>query len=547
MAPTPAVRSAGWTGWIGLGLHAALWRRMRHLADESWWMRNSGAVQIAQLRALLSRARATRFGRAHGFARLARLPAAELSAAYRGAVPIGDWLAFREPVARMRCEGETDLLWPGRIDDFAQTSGTTGGEKYLPVSRELLRSNLHAARDLFAYVARFGVPLGRLFAGRLLFLGGSTSLETNALGIRTGDLSGIVSRRVRWPMTLVALPPRDIALMGDWSRKLEAMARVSARHDVRLIAGVPTWVLALCDRVMEQTGARCIRELWPNLMLYIHGGVRYDPFEPRVRRAYCGRTDGDDIPARLEVYAASEAFVAIQDRPGDRGLRVIVDGGVYYEFVPASQAGRPDAEAFGVAEVERGERYAVVVSTCAGLWRYAVGDVVEFDTIPARADGRGGEGPARLRIVGRTSHFINAFGEHVIVEQIETAVAEASRQTGLVVGEFTAGPVYPEPGQPGALELAIELEQAGPEAVERFGRAFDEALCRQNLDYTAKRAGNAGMGPPRITVLPRGSFERYLAQAGRAGGQHKCPRCANDRELLDRVTAAARGAVGAAG
>jgi hypothetical protein len=332
--------------------------------------------------------------------------------------------------------------------------------------------------------------------------------------------------------------------MSHWPSKIEAMADACIGQDIRMITGMPSWAIVLMERVIALAHERgrpvsTIREIWPNLRIFVHGGVKYAPFEPRVRQFWSGSPTGEDVPARLELYPASEGFVAIQDLPGDPGLRLNADIGLFHEFVPLERVNEPDPPAFACDEVEKGQRYVVVLSTCAGLWRYILGDVVEFDSIPCRMDGAGGDGPSRLRIVGRHRHFINAFGENLIVEHIENAVAAAARATGLVVGEFTAAPVYPAPGQKGAVELAIEVAgDAGP-AIAGFGPAFDAALKGQNLDYTTKRTDSLSMVEPRITPLPVGTFYRWMAAKGKLGGQHKCPRCANGREIIDGVLSVA--------
>jgi hypothetical protein len=314
-----------------------------------------------------------------------------------------------------------------------------------------------------------------------------------------------------------------------------------------MVCGMCSWALVLFDRVMNLTREQgkqvtTLKDVWPNLSMFVHGGVKYAPFDPRIRNAWSGSPDGPDLPRRLELYPASEGFVAIQDRMGDPGLRLNVDMMNFYEFVPLERINDQDPPAFTCENVEKGQKYVVVLSTCAGLWRYVLGDVVEFDTIPARLGGEGGEGPCRLRIVGRHRHFVNAFGENLIVEHIENAVAKAARIAGLIVGEFSACPVYPP--TPG-LELAVEIEAGdAPSSLGMFRDAFDAALKEQNADYTTKRTDGVGMAPPTITPLPPGSFHRWMESRGKLGGQHKCPRCANHREFVEAVVSLVRASVG---
>ncbi len=533
-----------WTGLVGAALRAYLGRRIAALSDSPAWARRSASIQRAQLRGLLRAASGTEFGRENGFGRLAALPDAEILGAYQAAVPVCDWYAYKDRIARMREGGEHDVLWPGLVRDFAQTSGTTAGDKYIPVSRAMLASNARAAMDIFAHAVRFGVSLPRLLSGRSLFLGGSSDLAANEHGVRTGDLSGIVVPMIRWPVSAIYLPGRRVALMSHWPSKIEAMARACLDHDVRMVSGMPSWAIVLFERVIalaRERGRKAERllDVWPNFGLFVHGGVKYAPFDPKVRQVVGGRADGDDVAQRLELYPASEAFVAIQDRRGDPGLRLNVDGGNFFEFVPLEEIASPSPRAFACEQVEKGQRYVVVLSTCAGLWRYVLGDVVEFATVPGRLGGGGGEGPCRLRIVGRHRHFINAFGENLIVEHIETAVARAAQESGVVTGEFTAAPVYPRQGLKAGLELAIEVEGRLVGSLSRFGEVFDRALKDQNVDYTTKRTDGLGMGEPTITPLPPGTFHRWLESKGKLGGQHKCPRCANGREVIDAVKGSA--------
>lgn len=524
---------AAWTSVVGTGLKAALSRRARLLEDRAVWAQNSGAIQRAELRGLLERAQSTAFGKRHGFQRIHAITSDQgLLEAYRDAVPVREYLALRDEwLEPMRTQAIPDHCWPGVVRDWAQTSGTTAGDKYVPVSKDLLRHNMRSALDIYAHALRRGMSLPKLFGGKIVFLGGSTDLAENEQGVRTGDLSGIVTQLIRWPLSTVYLPGKRVALMSDWTEKMAAMSELAANADVRAISGMPSWSIVLFERVIELARARgldttCVRDVWPNFDLFIHGGTRFTPFEPRVRELWSGSPTGDDVPNRIEVYAASEAFVAVQDEPGQPSMRLNIDSGVVYEFVPVEEIASEHPSAFLCDKVEKGQRYVVVLSTCAGLWRYVLGDVVEFDSIPP-------EGPARLRIVGRHKHFINAFGENLIVEHIETAVAHAAEKTGARIGEFTAAPVYPDPttGVRAGLELAVEWHSPRS-LMEAFGREFDLSLKAQNVDYTTKRKDDLGMRPPTITTLPGGTFHDWLARRGKLGGQHKCPRCANHREII---------------
>ncbi|MCU0689522.1 MAG: GH3 auxin-responsive promoter family protein, partial [Phycisphaerales bacterium] len=392
-----------------------------------------------------------------------------------------------------------------------------------------------------------------IMTGKCVFLGGSTDMETNAHGIKTGDLSAIVTPLIRWPLTQIYLPGKQIALMSHWPSKIQAIAEACIDQDVRMISGMASWGLVLLEKVLELARSRgrkadCIRDVWPNWTLFVHGGVKYTPFQPRVAKAWSGDPK-TDVPYRLELYPASEGFIALQDTRADPGLRLCSDVWNFYEFVPLEEIDSPNPRAFMAHEVEKGQKYVVTMSTCAGLWRYVIGDVVEFDTICAapesiRGGDRGyGDGPSRLRIVGRHRHFINAFGENLIVENVENAAAAAAAATGLEIGEFTAGPVYPTESTRAGHEVVVEMATvpAGP-MLERFADAYDKGLMAGSVDYGIKRTGALGMQPPTATVVPLGTFHQWMASRGKLGGQNKVPRCANHRDFVDGVSAMGRAA-----
>lgn len=535
------------TSLVGTGLRLYRASRIRHLSNINYWTQNTAQIQLTQLRWLLNTAANTEFGRKNNFAKLATLPSENLLPAYQSAIPASDISAFREPITRMRDHAQRDVLWPGLVRHYAQTSGTTAGDKFIPVSDEMLKSNYLAALDIFAHSHRFGISLPGLMTGKCVFLGGTTKLDTNQHGIKTGDLSGIVTPLIRWPLTQIYLPGAEIALMSDWPKKIDAMAKVCLNADVRMVSGMASWGLVLFEKVLELARAQgrkadTLRDVWPNWQLFVHGGVKYTPFEPRVRKVWSGSSDGPDVPHRLELYPASEGFIALQDTPHDPGLRLCSDVKNFYEFIPLEEIDAVNPRAFMCHQVEKGQRYVVCMSTCAGLWRYIIGDVVMFDTIPAapewsRGGDRGhGEGPCRLRIVGRHRHFINAFGENLIVENIETAVAAAAKATGLLIGEFTASPVYPTESTRAGLEVVVELDPqtpASPDRIAAFSQAVDASLLQQVVDYGVKRTGALGMQPPTISPVPLGTFHRWMASRGKLGGQNKVPRCANNRDYVD--------------
>lgn len=544
-SPTPDAPPTA-TSLVGRGIALRVARRRRKLANLDWWKKHTAQVQLRELSGLLSAGSFCRYGRDRRFERILGLPdPVERYKAFTKAVPVSDWYAFKDDIAEMREQGRRGVLWPGLVTRFAQTSGTTAGDKFIPVSDEMMRGNYLASLDIFAHLINRGVSPARLMGGRCLFLGGSSDLAVNEHGIATGDLSGLVTPLIRWPLSKIYSPGPQIALMSDWPAKIEAMAKLTIDQDIRFISGMPSWALVLIDRVIGLARERgranvsCARDIWPNLEVFVHGGVKYTPFVPRMCRAFSG-DPMVDFPCRHELYPASEGFIAMQDRTGDAGMRLLTDNGIFYEFVPLERINDAEPEAFPCWAVEKGQKYCVIMTTNAGLWRYNIGDVVEFDTIPGGPDGTGGggEGPCRLRIVGRHRHFINAFGENLIVEHIEHGVAEAARATALEPGEFTAAPVYPTETTRSGLELAIELpDGASPETLERFRDVFDAAVKAVNVDYTTKRTDSLGMQAPTLTVLPLGTFHRWLDAKGKLGGQHKCPRCANHREIIEPLVA----------
>ncbi|MEL6329667.1 MAG: GH3 auxin-responsive promoter family protein [Planctomycetota bacterium] len=557
MTPTPTPGGLRWTSLIGLGLRLKLAARRAKLADTTHWQQQSARLQAGVLRDNLAKAAGTEIGREHGFAKLASITRDDqLWDAYRAAVPLGDWYSIKDRVARMREQGEPDVLWPGLVGHFAQTSGTTAGDKFIPVSREMFKSNYNASLDIFAHLMNREVSPERLMGGRCLFLGGSSDLKANEHGVITGDLSGLVTPLIRWPLSAIYSPGPKIALLDDWPAKIEAMADLTLRQDIRFISGMPSWAHALMTRVVglareRGSDAESILDIWPHLTVFVHGGVRYEPFRRRLGEVVTGSPEGD-FAHRHELYPASEGFVAMQDEPNpggaQAGLRLNVDLGNAFEFVPTELVRddgslADDAVSHHAGQVETGVRYCVVISSCAGLWRYNIGDVVEFDSVPdglEHGDARAGTGPARLRIVGRHRHFINAFGENLIVEHIETAVAAAAAETGLETGEFTAAPVYPAHGTPAGLELVIELPADLPrDRLAALGSAFDVSLKAQNVDYATKRGEDLGMAPPTLTPVPPGAFHRWMAGRGKLGGQHKCPRCANHRDFVEGVAVSA--------
>ena len=480
------------------------------------------AAQQRVLRDLLDRAKDTWFGRKHSFASIAD------AAEFAGAVPIVDYVDRLDQIERMLA-GEADVCWPGVVRHFAQTSGTTAGDKRIPVTGDMQRSNARAALALFTYYGRRGKGLvSSVMAGQLLFLGGSTTLTPTPAGGWVGDLSGIASRSIRWPLSRHYEPGPELAVLDDWEEKIERVAQRVIDRDVRMITGMPSWMKILFDRLCAMRGIDTeggMSRLWPNLSLLIHGGVNFAPYRSTFER-YFREDHGLHF---LEVYPASEGFIAIQPEAGDPGMEMLVDNGIFYEFVPLDQWGREDAPRLTIDQVQRDVPYCVILSTNAGLWAYEIGDVVRFVSLR----------PPRIVFAGRNKHFINAFGENIIGENVSEAVAVAATATGAEVAEFTASPRYADATHAvGAHQYVVEFERE-PANLGAFAAEIDRTLQQVNNDYSVKRKGDLGMTTVEVSAVPSGTFYAWMKSRDKLGGQNKVPLCANDRRYVDELIATA--------
>lgn len=463
---------------------------------------NTAQAQEQTLLRLVRKAQGTRFGREHDFQRIRCL------ADYRRLVPLRNYEAFWKDYWQPSFPTLENVTWPEKIPYFALSSGTTSGAtKYIPVSTDMLASNRKAALShLSMFVKKY--PEAHLFQGRMFFLGGSTDLETLAPGVQAGDLSAIAVLNVPAYIRPYSFPPLEIALHKDWDRKLDALAELSIRAPITLVSGVPSWLLLLFARVKELTGKATVAEVWPTLRAVIHGGIKFDPYRELFRREL-----GDDRIRCLETYPCSEGFVAMEDPRYDM-LRPLPDHGLFYEFVPVEELGTDHPTRHSLAEVEIGVQYAVVLTTCAGLWSYVVGDTVAFE----RRD------PPLLRFTGRTKYYLSAFGEHLISEEVEKAVAVATEATDATVTDFHVGPIFPAAGETvGHHRYLIEFA-APPAQCDRFALLLDAELCRINDDYRAHRSGDLSILLPRICVVKPGGFHSWMRAHGKLGGQHKLPR-----------------------
>jgi hypothetical protein len=473
-------------------------RRLALLARQ-----DPAAAQAAVLRRLLRRAAATRFGRAHGFSRLGSV------AAYQRAVPLRRYEAFWEEWWRPGFPVLRDVTWPGLVPFFAESSGTsTGVSKFIPVTWPMARANRWAAADTLAFhVAAH--PGSRVLGGRNLLLGGSTALRHLAAGVRAGDLSGIAALLAPpWTRGRL-LPPREVALLGDWDRKLAAMA-AGAGPDLVSISGSPSWMLLLFERIAAlHGGERRLAALLPRLELIVHGGMGIEPYRPRL----APWLEGGRVALR-EVYPASEGFIAIADGPaGEEGLRPVLDRNLFLEFVPRAEIGAAAPTRHWIATAEPGEEYALVLSSDAGLWSYVIGDTVRL----LRRD------PPRLRVTGRLAQELSVFGEHLSAGELDRAVAAAAARCRCTVLEYTAAAVFPDQaGGRGRHVFVIETPDLPDPG--RFAAALDAALAAGNADYATHRQGGVQLLPPELRVVPPGTFEAWMRRRGRLGGQNKVPR-----------------------
>lgn len=471
------------------------------------------ATQRRELAWLLGRARRTRWGEAHGYSRIGGY------ADYREAVEPTGYAAMREAVMRM-IGGERDVLWPGRVMRYAQSSGTSDGKsKYIPITDDSLRRNHYAGgrRVVERYLSLY--PDSRIFDGRSLILGGSFANELNLPAgsrAKVGDLSANLIDAINPLVNMLRIPDKRTALMADWHAKLPALVEAASRADVTNISGVPSWFLTVLQEILKHTGRERIHDVWPNLEVFFHGGIAFGPY----------RAEYDRIidPARmryLETYNASEGFFAVQDTVESRAMRLLTDAGMFYEFIPVDN---PSAHPVPAWEVSEGEVYALLLTGCNGLWRYPIGDTVRIESTA----------PLRITIAGRTKHYINAFGEEVMVHNTDAALARTCEALGCSVKDYTVAPVYAEGGRRGRHQWLIEFSHM-PADMATFARRLDEELQRVNSDYQAKRAGDIFLLPLSVEAAPPGLFERWLESTGKLGGQRKVPRLSNDRHIMEAI------------
>ena len=474
------------------------------------------SVQRTTLVELLEAAKHTEFGKTHHFEKIKSYED------FAKRVPLFDYESFT-PYLEKNIKGKQQVFWPSDIKWFAKSSGTTAGRsKYIPVSDESLEEcHYKGGKDMVSlYVSNF--PDTKVFTGKSLTVGGA--LEKDLLhpkGIaRAGDVSAVIMHNLPIWAQFIRTPSLETALMSDWEAKIERMARETMDENVTSIAGVPTWTIVLLQRILEIKKASHILEVWPNLEVFFHGAVAFGPYRNLFKELI-----PSDKMRYMETYNASEGFFGMQDQPDSDELLLLLDYGIFYEFILTEDLEKENPRVISLEGVEVGKNYALLISTNGGLWRYKIGDTVKFTSVL----------PYRFRISGRTKHFINAFGEEVIVENAEAAISYACEQTGATLTNFTAAPIYFEDSQSkGAHEWVVEFKSL-PSDLENFADILDQHLREINSDYDAKRHKNLALQRLQLHAAPVGLFESWLAKKGKLGGQHKVPRLSNSREFMDEI------------
>lgn len=479
---------------------------------------DSQGAQLRVLSALLGRGAKTAYGRERGLERL-QGNGEELYSAFAQAVPVADYEVFR-PYAMRMVDGEADVLWPGRVRRFAQSSGTSGGKsKFVPVTDESLRRNHYAGATASVALYLRSHPDSRMFAGKGFILGGSFANELALpAGVRVGDLSANLIDGVSPVVNLFRVPRKSVALMEDWHDKLPALVEASIGEDVTNISGVPSWFLTVLKGVIAKAGAQSIRDVWPHLEVFFHGGIAFGPYREEYAKI-CGPE-----MRYWETYNASEGFFACQSEQGDRSMLLLQDAGVFYEFIPLDQIDEPHPTAVPAWEVEAGKTYALCITSCNGLWRYAIGDTVRIESA----------NPLKITIAGRTQHFINAFGEELMVCNADAAIEKACGQMGCSISNYTAAPVYAAGESKGRHQWLIEWHRP-PADTEAFADLLDSLLQQENSDYQAKRQGGIFLDRLELISAEPGLFDRWLALSGKLGGQRKIPRLSNSRKIMDEM------------
>lgn len=472
-------------------------------------------LQLNQLRSLLSSARHTEWGLKYDYKNIRTYND------FRQRVPLQVYDDIKPYVTRM-INGERNILWPSVVRWYAKSSGTTNDKsKFLPVTPEILHGcHYQGGFDTVALYLRNN-PESRFFSKKGLILGGSHSPSPLNQNSHCGDLSAVLLQNLNPLVNLIRVPAKRIILMDEWESKIKAIVENTWNKDVNSLSGVPSWMLVLIKSVLKKTGREYLTDVWPNLEVFFHGGISFEPYRVQYKALI-----PSDKMHYMETYNASEGFFGIQDDPSDQSLLLMLDYTVFYEFIPMSEVGTSNPTVLPLEAVETGKNYAMVISTSGGLWRYQIGDTVRFTSLF----------PHKFVISGRTKHFINAFGEELMVDNTDKAISKVSRQTGAIVKEYTAAPLFMLDKAKGRHQWFIEFEKM-PASMDEFASLLDKALQELNSDYEAKRYKEISLQPLEIIVAREGAFYAWLKQKGKLGGQHKIPRLSNDRKHLEEMLA----------
>jgi len=461
----------------------------------------------------------TKFGEEHGFTKASNTIALK---DFKSQIPIRSYDEIKPWILRAQ-EGARNVLWEGGVNWFAKTSGTTSDRsKLLPVTQDSLYScHYKGGRDLLAMFCDQR-PNAPLYSGKHLIIGGSSTLNANGSGSYTGDLSAIIVRNLPAWVEMRRTPGREITLLEDWEEKVDLMVDQIIRQDVRILAGIPSWMLVVTNRVLEKTGTSSLDEVWPNLWLYMHGGVGFSPYKSEFQRLI----KSPDMNY-METYNASEGFFSIQDSLERDDMALLLNHGIFYEFIPRDEAGGANPMTLELQDLEVGEEYAIVISTNAGLWRYMLGDVVRLTS----------RNPYRIQVTGRVASFLNVVGEELMVDQVEKAISSTMLKHSVSAKDFTVAPRFADDGHPIGHTWAIELLSEPRSTLSTFdlGVTLDKELKLLSSDYDAKRTGDLVLQMPEIQLVACGTFERWLKENNKLGGQHKILRLSNTRTFLDEI------------
>jgi len=485
--------------------------RLRYWRIEHW-VKDPVAAQREVLQDLITHGQYTQIGRKYQFSTIFNIRK------FKELVPIQTYEDLKPFIDEVML-GEADVLWNTPIEWFAKSSGTTSDKsKFIPLSQESIEDNhFQGSKDVLSIYYN-AMPESDLLTGKMLIIGGSHQVHPIKDDIQYGDLSAVLLQNSPIWSGLVRVPELSIALMDEWESKIELLAESTIQEPVTSIAGVPTWTMVLLKRILQITGKKTIKEVWPDFELYIHGGVSFTPYQAEFKKIIGGDCN------YLEIYNASEGFFAAQDRLDEEGMLLFLDHGIFYEFMPVESYGKENPVTIGLDKVELGKNYAIVISTNGGLWRYLVGDTVQFVTL----------NPFRIKVSGRLKQYINAFGEELIADNSDKAISLTCASLNLVMKEYTAAPIFMSDKGAGAHEWLIEFENP-PTDMHAFTIELDKNLQSVNSDYEAKRYKDIALGLPQITAVKKDCFHEWLKRKGKLGGQHKIPRLSNERKFLEEL------------